>query len=342
MPTERLLEVVDLHTHYWTSDGVVRAIDGISFDIGPGEIVGLVGESGSGKTATALSIMRLIPPAAGVVDSGRVLLAGQDLLTLDQSAMRKIRGSRISLVFQNPMTALNPVLTVGSQITEVLLAHQDISAGQARQRAVELLRAVEVPDAEARLRAYPHQLSGGMLQRVMIALAISCDPDVLIADEPTTALDVTIQAQILRLLKRMTRELGMGVLFITHNLGVIAAIADRVAVMYAGKIVEAGPTPIMFAGPRHPYTQALLRSVPRLDTPRAQELRLIPGQPTINAGQLVGCSFQPRCRNAVDRCGCETPTLEGVGDGHTAACWVDIREGSADESAELRASRSQP
>ncbi|HWP35724.1 MAG TPA: ABC transporter ATP-binding protein [Thermodesulfobacteriota bacterium] len=317
-----LLEVRDLQTEFRTSGGVVRAVDRVSFDVQPGETLALVGESGCGKSVTALSIMRLVPTPPGRIVGGQVLFDGRDLLRLDDREMRRIRGRQIAMIFQEPMTSLNPVLTIGRQITETMEHHLGLSPREATARAVELLGLVGIPEPERRLRQYPHQFSGGMRQRVMIAIALSCRPRLILADEPTTALDVTIQAQILELLKSLSREFGVAMVIITHNLGVVARYADRVNVMYAGKIVERAPAAALYARPRHPYTLGLLRSVPRLDRPRRERLDPIPGQPPDLSRLPPGCSFRPRCRFAIPRCAAEVPPLAPVEDGHLAACWV--------------------
>jgi oligopeptide/dipeptide ABC transporter ATP-binding protein len=313
-----LLGVRDLRTQLRRGRDVVTAVDGISFDIGPGETVGLVGESGCGKTMTGMSIMRLLPPH-GRIASGSVHLAGRELTALGEREMRQTRGRDVAMVFQDPMTSLNPTMTIGRQIAEAVRLHRSVSTAQARERAVEVLGLVGMPQPEQRLDSYPHQLSGGMRQRVMIALALACEPKLLIADEPTTALDVTIQAQILELLQRLRDQLSMGVLLVTHDLGVIAGQADRVLVMYAGRIVESGPTHELFARPRHPYTEALLGAIPRLDQEQGEELRSIPGLPPDLAHPPAGCRFAPRCAFATDRCRTEDPAL--TGDTHTYACF---------------------
>ncbi len=318
---EKVLEVKDLKTQFRTEVGVVRAVDGISYDIEEGEIVGIVGESGCGKTVSALSLMRLIADPPGRIVGGEVLFDGKDLLKLRESQMRDIRGNSISMIFQEPMTSLNPVLTIGRQITESLELHLKMSSGQARKRAQELLEMVGFADAESRLKEYPHQLSGGMRQRVMIAIAISCNPKLIVADEPTTALDVTIQAQILELMLDLTEELGTAMVIITHNLGVIARYASRVLVMYAGKIIEEGSATEIYHNPRHPYTLGLLKSVPRLDESVATSLDPIEGLPPDLVEVPSGCSFAPRCKYAIDKCHAEVPPLMISGKNHNAACW---------------------
>jgi peptide/nickel transport system ATP-binding protein/oligopeptide transport system ATP-binding protein len=294
------------------------AIDGVSFSIDRGQVLGLVGESGCGKSMTALCIMRLVP-SPGRITAGRIVFDGADLLTLPEPTMRAVRGARIGMIFQEPMTALNPVLTAGYQIAEALLIHQSISRRRAWQRAVELLSEVGIPEAASRARDYPHQLSGGMRQRVMIAMAIACEPDLLIADEPTTALDVTIQAEILDLLRGLRARRGMGLLLITHDLGVVAEQADRVAIMYAGRIVEEASTPELFAHPQHPYTRALLRSMPVLGAHR-DRLETIPGNVPDITRRPSGCSFRDRCPLATAECAVAPPPLEPKRPGHTAAC----------------------
>jgi oligopeptide transport system ATP-binding protein len=330
--TEPLLRVNDLKTYFYTEEGVVKAVDGISFDVEPGEILGLVGESGCGKTVSALSILRLIPFPPGKIVSGSVLFDGEDLVRMDEDGIRHVRGNKIAMIFQEPMTSLNPVLTIGRQLTETLELHLKMDRGAAVQRAVELLEMVGIPEARSRINDYPHQFSGGMRQRVMIAMALSCNPKLVLADEPTTALDVTIQAQILELLTRLTRELGTAVIIITHNLGVVARYADRVNVMYAGKIVEAASAEDLYHRPRHAYTLGLLKSVPRLDQARKEKLDPIEGMPPDLAHVPPGCSFRPRCRFAVDRCGEETPPLLPIENNRTSACWEWERVARATKS----------
>ncbi|MFV9504755.1 MAG: ABC transporter ATP-binding protein [Oscillochloridaceae bacterium umkhey_bin13] len=319
-----LLEVRDLQTQFHTQDGVVKAVDGVSFYVERGETLGIVGESGCGKSVTSLSIMRLIPSPPGKIAGGQILFDGEDLLKLNDEEMRHIRGNRIAMIFQDPMTSLNPVLTVGRQITESLELHMKLSKKEALNRAGELLHMVGIPSATKRLDNYPHQFSGGMRQRVMIAMALSCNPELLIADEPTTALDVTIQAQILELINRLREELETAVIMITHDLGVVAGMTDRVTVMYAGKVVEEGPTKEIFANPRMPYTIGLLRSIPRLDEERGRKLNPIRGLPPslIDLPQL--CPFSPRCDYVQEACLTKTPPLRPVADDHNAACLFDI------------------
>jgi oligopeptide/dipeptide ABC transporter ATP-binding protein len=315
-----LLEVVDLHTHFRTADGWVRAVNGVSFQLEQGETLGLVGESGCGKSVTSLSIMRLIQRPNGVVQGGPIRFRGEDLLQKSEPEMRKIRGNEISMVFQEPMTALNPVYTCGFQIMEAIQLHQHRNRAQAREQAIGMLRLVGIPAPEQRVDEYPHQLSGGMRQRVMIAMALSCHPALLIADEPTTALDVTIQAQILALIGQLRKELGMAVILITHDLGVVAEVADRVAVMYGGRIVEHASVEEIFARPLHPYTQGLLNAIPRLGKELVR-LAVIPGVVPNPAHLPAGCTFHPRCPLADERCRQEIPALVAHGAGHEVACF---------------------
>ncbi len=319
MPT--LIEVRDLKTEFNTQDGIVHAVNGVSFSVDEGETLGLVGESGCGKSVSMLSVMRLIPIPPGKISSGQVIFQGQDLVKLSDEEMRQIRGNKISMVFQDPMTSLNPVLTTGTQISEALELHLGMTKEQARRRTVELLRMVGIPEAEARVDNFPHQFSGGMRQRVMIAMALSCSPQLLIADEPTTALDVTIQAQIVDIVKRLKRELGMAIIWITHDLGVIAGIADRINVMYAGYIIETTSVREIFANPLHPYTLGLLGSIPRLDEQRKEKLTPIEGMPPDLVQLPKGCPFFARCRFRKDKCENENPPLLSVGVRHWAACW---------------------
>ncbi len=317
-----LLEINGLRTEFRTGAGIVRAVDGVSYDVAAGETVAVVGESGSGKSVTALSILRLIPDPPGKIVGGSVMFAGRDLLTLTEPQMREIRGGEIGMVFQEPMTSLNPVLTIGRQITETLEQHRGMDHAAASKRAEALLTQVGIAEAARRLKQYPHQLSGGMRQRVMIAIALACGPKLIIADEPTTALDVTIQAQILELMKGLSRDHGIALIIITHNLGVVARYADRVNVMYAGRIVESGPAIEVYHDPRHPYTVALLRSVPRLDRPREARLEPVDGQPPDLTRLDAGCAFRPRCRMAIAECALSRPALTPAGkEGHFAACF---------------------
>jgi oligopeptide/dipeptide ABC transporter ATP-binding protein len=315
--SETLLEIRDLHTHFFTEEGVVRAVDGISFDVRAGETLAVVGESGSGKSVTSLSILRLIPSPPGRIVSGSIRFRGRDLLQLNSEAMRRIRGREISMIFQEPMTSLNPVYSCGEQIMEALMLHERLPRGAARARAIDLLRTVGIPSPEQRVDEYPHQMSGGMRQRVMIAMALACKPAILIADEPTTALDVTIQAQILELLKRLQGELGMAVVLITHDLGVVAETADRVVVMYAGQVVESCEARALFRRTLHPYTAGLLRSLPRIGT--REPLRVIPGSVPNPIAFPPGCRFAPRCPVAEPRCGTPVPLTE-LEAGHLVRC----------------------
>jgi oligopeptide/dipeptide ABC transporter ATP-binding protein len=322
-----LLDVRDLKTYFYTAAGVVRAVDGMTYTVRPGETVALVGESGCGKSVSALSVMRLVSAPAGRIIGGQVLFQGRDLLALGEESIRRIRGREIAMIFQEPMTSLNPVLSIGRQLTEPLEIHLAMPPEQARQRAVELLSTVGIPDPERRLRQYPHQFSGGMRQRMMIAMALACDPALVLADEPTTALDVTIQAQILELMQDLSRARGIALVLITHNLGVVARYADRVNVMYAGKLVEQGSARDVYGDPRHPYTLGLLRSVPRLDEPRKATLHPIDGQPPDLTRLPPGCAFAPRCQYAVTRCQTEVPPLMPVAADHLSACWVAAQLG---------------
>jgi len=316
-----LLEVKDLKTYFFTMDGVVKAVDGVSYELNEGETLGLVGESGCGKSVSALSVMRLIPDPPGKIVNGEILLDGEDILKLGMEDMRSVRGAKIAMVFQEPMTSLNPVLTVERQLTETLELHMGMSKAESKRESVNLLTRVGIPDPETRIKQYPHQFSGGMRQRVMIAIALSCNPRLIIADEPTTALDVTIQAQILDLMKALTTEFGVALIVITHNLGVVARYADRVNIMYAGKVIERGEAREIYANPRHPYTIGLLRSVPRLDLPRKAKLDPIEGQPPDLINLPPGCAFRERCRWAIDKCATDTPELIEIGGGHLSACF---------------------
>ncbi|MFY0611229.1 MAG: ABC transporter ATP-binding protein [Hyphomicrobiaceae bacterium] len=318
---EKLLEVKGLKTHFFTSGGVVKAVDGISYDVAPGETVAVVGESGCGKSVGAMSILRLIPDPPGKNVGGEIIFNGRDILELSDAEMRDIRGRDIGMIFQEPMTSLNPVLSIGRQLTETVEHHLKVSRAQAMERAVELLGLVGISEPHRRLKQYPHHLSGGMRQRVMIAMSLACEPKLIIADEPTTALDVTIQAQILELMKNLTRELGVAMIIITHNLGVVARYADRVNVMYAGRIVESGTAEEIYHNPKHPYTLALLRSVPRMDQPRGAKLEPVDGQPPDLTKLDDGCAFRPRCRFAADGCAKAQPVLEEVAPGHITACF---------------------
>jgi peptide/nickel transport system ATP-binding protein len=316
---EPLLEVRDLQVSFHTDDGVVRAVDGVSFTLMEGETLGIVGESGSGKSVTMMSVMRLITdPNARF--SGQVLYKGRDLMSLNQDQIRSIRGSGIGMIFQDPMTSLNPVYRIGWQIAEQIRAHEQISAQAARDRAIQLLTAVGIPNAPERVDNFPHQFSGGMRQRVMIAMAVSCNPSVLIADEPTTALDVTIQAQILNLIKKLKDDFNTAVVLITHDMGVVAGMADRIAVMYAGRIVEQGTQRDLFYDPQHPYTWGLLGSIARLDRPRPRRLAAIPGLPPSLLRLPPGCAFSARCAHRFDQCADKPELLDRMGDGHLDAC----------------------
>ncbi len=320
-----LLEIKNLSTHFYTQDGVVKAVNGISYTMGEGETLGIVGESGCGKSVSMLSVMRLIPQPPGRIETGQVLFCGRDLLKIPDDEMRRVRGADIAMIFQDPMTSLNPVLTVGFQIMEALKLHQGMNTHQARERSAELLSMVGIPNPADRLDDYPHQFSGGMRQRAMIAMSLSCNPKLLIADEPTTALDVTIQAQIIDLVKRLQEQLGMAVIWITHDLGVVARLTRRVIVMYAGYIIEDAPVKELYGAPRHPYTIGLLGSLPRLDEAPGAKLLSIPGQPPDLVALPQGCPFAPRCGFAVERCLNENPSLEIVSPQHKVACWEHAR-----------------
>jgi oligopeptide transport system ATP-binding protein len=323
-----LLEVKGLKTRFFTQDGVVNAVNGISYTLEEGATLGIVGESGCGKSVGVLSIMRLIPDPPGKIVGGEVVFQGRDLLKLSPDEIRQIRGNKIAMIFQDPMTSLNPVLTIGRQVSEALELHLGMDKRQARQRTVELLELVGIPEAAQRVDDYPHQFSGGMRQRVMIAMGLSCNPQVLIADEPTTALDVTIQAQIIELVKRLRDEMGMAIIWITHDLGVIAGLAENVIVMYAGFIVEAAPVKDVYGDPRHPYTLGLLGSLPRLDELR-ERLVSIEGLPPDLIALPKGCPFAARCNYVLEKCLEENPSLEPVGPNHQIACWVDVTGGAA-------------
>ena len=315
-----VLKVENLRTYFRTRWGEVKAVDGVSFELRKGETLGIVGESGSGKSVTMLSMMRLIPMPPGRIVEGSITLDGEDLLQLSESEMSKVRGSKIALIIQDPMTSLNPVFTIGNQVTEAIRIHQDIPKRSVMEKALEVLRKVNIPAAESRIRDYPHQLSGGMRQRVVGAIGISCQPLVLIADEPTTSLDVTIQAQYLKLLRDLQEELNMAMIFITHDFGIVAKMCDRVAVMYAGKIVEVGSVRDIFNKPSHPYTEALLASVPKMEED-VDRLYAIEGQPPLLHDLPVGCSFADRCPYVMDRCREEYPPEFPVDEGHYSACW---------------------
>ncbi len=325
--TEPILEVKDLTTRFHTQDGVVHAVTDVNFVLNKGEFLGVVGESGSGKSVTVMSMLRLIPMPPGEIVSGEAIFESEDLLKMGMKELRKVRGGRIGFVFQDPMTSLNPVLKVGYQITEALTLHRGIDKAAAKDRALELLEMVEIPDARGRMDSYPHELSGGMRQRVMIAIALACYPQVLIADEPTTALDVTIQAQLIEIVKELRDRLGTAVIWITHDLGVIASLADRVVVMYGGQIVEEGPVGEIYGSPQHPYTLALLESVPRLDQ-KGSNLTSIKGQPPPMSSPPTSCTFAPRCKFAYDRCLEENPVLESLSPTRQVACWWDVEKGA--------------
>jgi oligopeptide/dipeptide ABC transporter ATP-binding protein len=318
---EPLLTVEDLRTYFYTDEGVAKAVDGVSFDVLSEETLGIVGESGCGKSVTALSVLRLIPDPPGRIVGGRIVFRGRNLLELREKEMRKIRGNDITMIFQEPMTSLNPVFTVGDQIGEVLRLHRGVSKDDARARTIEMLERVRIPDPAQRVDEYPHQLSGGQRQRVMIAMALACDPALLIADEPTTALDVTVQAQILDLLQRLQKEFGMSIILITHDLGVIAETAHRVVVMYAGIVAEEGTVEQVFEGPNHPYTEGLKASIPKLGE-KAERLHTIPGSVPSPYEEIVGCPFQTRCPYVMDRCRREFPALYELGPGHVARCFL--------------------
>jgi oligopeptide transport system ATP-binding protein len=322
-----LLQVKGLKTQFFTQDGVVSAVNGIAFDLNEGETLGIVGESGCGKSVSVLSLMRLIPTPPGRIVGGEGWFQGRDLLRMDDEEIRSVRGNKIAMIFQDPMTSLNPVLTINQQVSEALELHLGMDKKQSRRRSIELLDLVRIPDAAGRIDDYPHQFSGGMRQRVMIAMGLSCNPQLLIADEPTTALDVTIQAQITDLVKHLKEEIGMAVIWITHDLGIIAGLADRVNVMYAGYIIESADVKDIYGDPRHPYTLGLLHAIPRLDEERKKKLTPIEGLPPDLIGMPPGCPFAPRCTYAIERCMEENPKLETVGLRHNVACWVDVTGG---------------
>jgi oligopeptide transport system ATP-binding protein len=323
---QNILKVEDLVTRFSTPEGTVYALNGVSFDLAESETLGVVGESGCGKSVTMLSILQLIPQPPGRIVNGTAIFHNNDLLHLAPDEIRSVRGAQIAMIFQDPMTSLNPVLTIGKQVSEPLMLHLGMTKKDADERVVELLRLVGIPEAEKRLTQYPHQFSGGMRQRVMIAMALACNPQILIADEPTTALDVTIQAQIIDLVKKLRDELGMAVIWITHDLGVVAGMAQRVLVMYAGYIIEESPVKELYTNPTHPYTLGLLHSLPRLDRGEKEKLNVIPGLPPLLLEAPVACPFSPRCPYVFDRC-VENPPLMDVGVNHQAACWWNVQEG---------------
>ena len=323
----RLLEVRDLAVEFKTDEGIVRAVNGIAYELSAGGSLGIVGESGSGKSVSSLAVLRLIPRPAGQISGGEVIFDGEDLLQIDADEMREIRGGRISMIFQDPMSSLNPVLTVGRQIDEAQRLHLGVSKKEARARTVELLDRVGIPSPAERADDYPHQLSGGMQQRAMIAMAISCEPQLLIADEPTTALDVTIQAQVIELISNLRQELGMAAILITHDLALVAGFCEEIVVMYGGYIVERAPARDVFYTPKHPYTIGLLESMPSISAARGDRLSAIPGAPPDMTNLPVGCPFAVRCRYAKDKCIEEMPPVESIGDGRTIRCWVDVDTG---------------
>jgi oligopeptide transport system ATP-binding protein len=332
---EPLLRVEDLRTQFFTSRGVVHAVDGVSFEVNRGETLAIVGESGCGKTITAFSILRLVPDPGRIV-SGRILFKGRDVAAMDDDEVRAFRGNDVAMIFQDPMTSLNPVTKVGAQIEEAMTAHERFSAKEAAGRVIPLLKQVRIPAAEQRAKDYPHQFSGGMRQRAMIAMGLSNEPELLIADEPTTALDVTVQAQIIQLLKTLNRDVGAAVILITHNMALVASLCQRVIVMYAGRIVEQGPVEQIFESPQHPYTWSLLRSVPRVDVARAERLVSIKGLPPDLVRMPPGCKFHPRCRFRVERCDREEPPLGEVGPDQLARCWVLMRNVPDDQREDAK------
>lgn len=320
--SEVILKVDDLRTYFNTDDGIVKAVDGVSFKLKKGEMLGIVGESGSGKSVTNLSLMKLIPSPPGKIMSGTAMLDGADIFQMSDAEIRKLRGNRISMIFQDPMTSLNPFLRISTQMIETIMLHQNVDKEAARARAVEMLELVGIPNPSKRVNDYPHQFSGGMRQRVMIAMALSCNPEILIADEPTSALDVTIQAQIIEVIQDLCRKLNTAVIMITHDLGVVAGICDTVCVMYAGRIVEKGTNDEIFKEPKHPYTQGLIKSVPRLDKPTTEKLYSIEGQPPNVIDLPECCPFHPRCEHAMDKCRNTYPPLKTYGEGREVRCWL--------------------
>ncbi len=319
-----LLEVNNLQTHFFTETGVVKAVEDVSFKVDKGETLAIVGESGSGKSITAMSILRLIPNPPGEIINGEIKFEGEDILHMDDEQIRDLRGNKIAMIFQEPMTSLNPVLTIGRQIAEPIELHRDTPLKKAIGLAKDLLDKVRIAESEKRVSDYPHQFSGGMRQRVMIAMGMACEPKLIIADEPTTALDVTVQAQILEILKDLTRESDAGLILITHDLGVVARYADRINVMYGGRIVESGTALEIFERPKHPYTIGLMESIPKLDTDTKEKLKPIEGSPPDLANAPPGCAFHPRCRFVTDKCKIDIPSLESVGNNHYKACWIDV------------------
>lgn len=325
-----LLDVKDLKTYFYTDSGVAKAVDGVTFSVDKGKVLGIVGESGCGKSVTSLSIMRLVDPVTGKNEGGEILFDGTDILKLPEPEMRKLRGNRISMIFQEPMTSLNPVFTIGYQIEESLILHKGMDKKAARQQAIHLLELVGIPEAGKRVDEYPHQLSGGMRQRVMIAMALACEPDILIADEPTTALDVTIQAQILELMQSLQKKLGMAIIMVTHDLGVIADMCDEIIVMYGGRVCERGTAEDIFYRPHHEYTKGLLRSIPNVDR-IGEKLIPIPGTPINLLNMPKGCAFCPRCEEAMKICIEEQPPEMQMPDGHFASCWLNVKAAMEEE-----------
>jgi len=321
-----LLEVKDLRTHFKTEEGIVKAVDGVSFTLRPGQTLGIVGESGSGKSVTSLSLLKLVPTPPGILAGGEVLYRGKDVLKMSEEELRTLRGNKISMIFQDPMTSLNPFLRISTQLMETIMLHQGLDKKAAHARSTEMLKLVGIPDADRRVDHYPHQFSGGMRQRVMIAMALSCNPEVLIADEPTTALDVTIQAQILEIIQELSKRLGTATILITHDLGVVAGMCDQICVMYAGKVVERGNADELFGDPRHPYTKGLIKSVPRLDRKTRERLYSIPGQPPHVVNLPDACPFHPRCEFAMDQCRRQYPPVRTLSENRQVACWLEVGE----------------
>ncbi len=329
--SERILEVKELKTYFRTDDGMVKAVDGVSFNLDKGESLGIVGESGSGKSVTNLSVMRLIPMPPGKIMGGQVLFNGEDILEMSDTRLRNLRGNQISMIFQDPMTSLNPFLRISTQLIETIRLHQGMNKKDAREKAIDMLRLVGIPKPESRVDSYPHQFSGGMRQRVMIAMALSCNPEVLIADEPTTALDVTIQAQILELMQDLSEKLGTSLIMITHDLGVVAGMCDNICVMYAGRVVERASADELFEDPKHPYTQGLINSVPRMDKGKKAELYSIQGQPPNLIDLPDCCPFHPRCEKAMDICRRQYPPVKVLAGGRRVNCWLYSDEEATDE-----------